>query len=184
MAQGVNITPRTNKDSDRNQHGNRSDCTPHQIIDSMHRFIQTLCILISLTTLISCSSFQKDWRTAVSAQSQTASTDLQGPWEGEWISEASGHRGALRCLVTKNPIETGHYDFHYWAKWGIFSGAFEAHYPVQQQGKDRWDFLGETDLGRLGGVYRHEGHATITHFQADYTSTKNDHGTFTMRRPE
>ena len=151
---------------------------------SHHRFLPIIGLLISLSSLISCSSFQKEWRTAVATQTESPSTDLQGPWEGEWISEASGHRGALRCVVSQNASKPGHYDFHYWAKWSFFSGDFEALYPVKPDGEDRWTFHGDTDLGKLGGVYSHQGHATSTQFHADYTSTKNDRGTFSMRRPQ
>ena len=140
-------------------------------------------LLLSLSGLANCSSYKRNWNQSVSAQFSAPSSDLQGPWEGEWISEASGHKGKLRCLVTPSTSPVGNYHFHYWAKWGLLSGDFETVYPVIK-GTDCWLFEGDTDLGSLGGVYRHQGHATTSQFHAAYTSNKGDRGTFTMKRPD
>jgi hypothetical protein len=44
-----------------------------------------------------------------------------------------------------------------------------------------WEFDGEANLGKLGGVYYYEGRATSTNLISTYRS-KYDHGMFEMKR--
>jgi len=44
-----------------------------------------------------------------------------------------------------------------------------------------WEFDGEADLGKLGGVYYYEGRATATNLISTYRS-KYDHGIFELNR--
>ncbi len=141
---------------------------------------QDFFLLITLMLVTGCSSFHRDWRTATA---QPTPTDLSGAWEGQWHSIPSDHRGKLRCLVTPEGSQSGYYNFHYWAKWGLLSGAFTTVYPVTQVGADRWRFAGDSDLGSLGGVYHHDGEASSSQFHADFTSSKGDRGTMEMARP-
>lgn len=138
--------------------------------------------LIALALLVSgCSgSFHREWRAAAATSTPS---DFTGAWEGHWESSANGHQGKLRCLVSPSDTAQGSYNFHYWAKWGWLSGDFATVYPVTSIRKDRWRFAGDSDLGALGGVYRHEGEATTETFHADFSSTGGDRGTMNMARP-
>ncbi len=140
-----------------------------------------VAMLVTLAATTSCSSFHRQWRQAAA---QPASNDFTGAWEGQWVSTASGHEGKLRCLVSPSAdAEPGSYDFHYWAKWGLLSGDFAASYPVTRVSPNRWTFVGESDLGSLGGVYRHEGETTVESFKSEYTSSRGDRGYMEMTRP-
>ena len=141
---------------------------------------QDFFLASALMIVTSCSSFHRDWRATVA---QPTPADLSGAWEGQWHSMQTDHRGKLRCLVTPSETQTGHYNFHYWAKWGLLSGAFATVYPITEVAAKRWRFAGDTDLGSLGGVYHHEGQASPTRFYADFTSSKGDRGTMHMTRP-
>lgn len=145
--------------------------------------MRRLFLLLGIVSLFftSCSSFHRQWRQAVN---QPPPSDLTGAWEGGWTSTPSGHRGKLRCIVTPKETMPGFYDFHYWARWGLLSGAFATTYPVRQAGPGRWTFEGDSDLGALGGVYRHQGEATAETFQAAYTSDRGDRGRMEMTRPQ
>ena len=46
-----------------------------------------------------CSSFQRDWKRATKAPAARGS--LEGAWAGTWQSDANGHQGILRCLITR-----------------------------------------------------------------------------------
>ncbi len=141
---------------------------------------QDFFLAIGLVLVTSCSSFHRDWRATVA---QPTPTDLSGAWEGQWHSIQTDHRGKLRCLVTPSEMQTGHYNFNYWAKWGLLSGAFATVYPVTEVAAKRWRFAGDTDLGSMGGVYHHDGQASPTRFYADFKSSKGDQGTMHMTRP-
>ena len=99
---------------------------------------------------------------------------------GESAERAPGET-ALSRFPKGEGSET--YDFHYWAKWGLLSGDFATSYPVTQVAPGQWTFAGESDLGRLGGVYRHQGIATPTSFTAEFTSARGDRGRMEMTRP-
>lgn len=137
---------------------------------------------LTLVAATSCSSFHEQWRQAAS---QSTPEDFTGRWEGRWVSTATGHEGKLRCLVTpsEDPQTHGHYNFHYWARWGFLSGAFATVYPVRETAPGAWRFEGESDLGFLGGLYRHQGSTTGRAFDATYTATNGDRGRMQMRRP-
>lgn len=148
------------------------------------RMIKPLRFVLWTATLVamcSCSSFDSAWREAVA--SPAPGNTLSGPWEGRWVSEASGHEGRLRCLIAPDLEQASNYHFRYWAQWGLFSGQFETSYPVEEVAPGRWRFSGDSDLGRLAGVYRHDGEATASDWRASYTSSKGDRGTMVMRRP-
>ncbi len=141
---------------------------------------QSFTLALAVLMAVGCQSFDRTWRKATAAPMPQ---DFSGPWEGEWVSEANGHRGKLRCVVTPGAAPSDPCAFHYWATWGIFRGSFTTAYPVTSVGQGRWQFKGASDLGTLGGVYHHEGEATTERFQATYQSSRGDHGTMTMARP-
>lgn len=136
----------------------------------------------NLCLLAGCASpsFNNQWKAQAHAARQH---DLvAGAWTGTWRSDANGHHGRLRCVVTK--LEGNHYRFYYDARfWGIFGARYTVTQEVQQAGA-ALRIRGESDLGRLfGGVFTYEGHADGKEFRSSYRSTK-DHGVFELVRPE
>ena len=108
-----------------------------------------------------------------------AANGLQGRWEGEWISEANGHRGALRCLLVRG--EAGDYKATFHA---VYATILRVCYTVPLHGKwsgGKLELEGEADIGALaGGIYRYQGKAGEDEFVCTY-SCKYDHGTFRMK---
>jgi hypothetical protein len=137
--------------------------------------------MLALTT--GCSSFHSDWKAA--AAKPVTANELQGRWEGTWLSDMNGHTGKLRCIVS--PEADGRYRFQYWASyWKIFRATYTVHFGVQQTA-GVYSFSGEEDLGKLWGMFElgaHEFHGSAagSNFNANYKS-KLDHGTFKMTRP-
>lgn len=133
-------------------------------------------VLASLTLATGCSSFNRDWR---SAPAETG--NISGRWEGIWKSDASEHSDKLRCLLTK--ISEGKYEarFHAKYKW-VLSFRYTALFQGTET-NDHFSFRGDADLGKLaGGVYEYKGDVSLTNFFSTYSS-KYDHGTFQMNRP-
>jgi len=106
---------------------------------------------------------------------------LEGRWQGEWISEANGHRGALKCLLTKTAPEKYEAAFH-----AVYAGFLRVAYVVELHGRQSGAALqleGEADLGRLaGGIYHYKGEAAESAFNCTYRCAY-DHGTFHLSRP-
>ncbi|MBI2946717.1 MAG: hypothetical protein HYY23_03665 [Verrucomicrobia bacterium] len=126
-----------------------------------------------------CSTFHRDWKNAATQPAHT--NEISGRWEGRWQSEANGHAGRLRCLITK--LDGGQYSARFHANYYQilnfgYTVTLQAH-PAA----DTFQFKGEADLGRLaGGKYTYEGQATPTNFFSTYRAAR-DHGTFRMTRP-
>lgn len=125
-----------------------------------------------------CSSFHRQWQAAAT---QPATTDLAGAWVGTWRSEASGHDGELRAVVTRTG--PGAYQAQYHA---VYADVLTFDYTVElmetRQVGDRVEFQGQSDLGWLaGGVYHYLGSANATEWRCTYRSDE-DHGVFEMRR--
>jgi len=133
-----------------------------------------------LTVLLcGCSSFNRDWKRA--AGSPPSQNNPEGRWEGKWVSEGNGHHGGLRCLMSRE--DDSHYKARFRATWG---GIFRFNYTAQFQMQPHdigWEFDGEANLGKLGGVYYYEGRATTTNMVSTYRS-KYDRGTFELKRPQ
>ena len=127
-----------------------------------------------------CSTFNSDWKAAATKPMPT--NDLGGRWEGSWFSEASGHKGSLRCLITR--IDDRRYNARYRAKYKkIFSFEYIVPMTVTNSGSN-FVFTGEANLGKLaGGVYSYSGVATGSDFDCAYKS-KRDYGKFTMTRAQ
>ena len=142
--------------------------------------VSPLVFLLTATLLGGgCTTFNREWEKA--ARNPIPETDLQGPWTGSWSSDASGHTGKLRCVVTK--ADDGFYRARFHAKYRkVLSFGYTVPLKVEPAG-DSFNFRGEADLGWLaGGVYQYDGHADVTNFFSNYSS-KYDHGTFQMARP-
>jgi hypothetical protein len=144
------------------------------------RFLQTIlpCLIAGLLTT-GCSTFHREWKQAA-AQGEPRD-DITGRWQGAWNSQATGHHGTLRCVVTKESPEK--YRFLYRATWKkILHGTYTVWQDVEKAG-DVFRMRGGADLGRLyGGRYEYKGEATPTRFLSNYRAAK-DHGTFEMSRP-
>jgi hypothetical protein len=132
-----------------------------------------------IAALAGCSSFDNDWQAA-----QGFAAGIEGRWEGTWSSDANGHEGGLRCLVTRRSDEG--FDARYHATYSGFCGtvSFEYTVPIKvRSGPDGWHLQGQADLGWLaGGVYEYDGLATPERFFCNYEASE-DHGIFTLRRP-
>ncbi len=127
-----------------------------------------------------CSTFDHEWKAAAARPAPT--NDIAGCWEGSWQSEANGHSGKLRCVVSQR-AET-EYRAHFRAYfWKIFRYSYVVQLEVSRT-DHLYAFEGASDIGWLaGGVYSCQGEATPDRFSATYRS-KKDHGTFEMTRPE
>lgn len=105
---------------------------------------------------------------------------IAGRWVGEWVSQATGHRGDLKCVLSQ--ISTEAYRAHFFA---TFSKFFRVGYATDlklDNTAGRICLRGEENLGALaGGVYRCEGEITGNAFNCEY-SCKYDRGIFRLKR--
>ncbi len=129
-----------------------------------------------------CSTFNYEWRQA--KRKPVPSNEITGPWEGRWVSDANGHQGRLRALITQ--VDTNHYDVKFHAaykKWVTVHFGYTVRMETRAKEEGGVSFQGRENLGALaGGVYTYEGHANPTNFFSTYDS-KYDRGTFQMTRP-
>jgi hypothetical protein len=123
------------------------------------------------------AAFRQEWQ----RQDNSTAPDLvTGRWIGEWVSEKSGHRGELRCVLT--PEGPDFYRAHFYA---TFSKLFSVGYVTKFEAA-RTDgsvhLRGEENLGRLaGGVYRCEGNVQDDELLCQY-SCRYDRGIFRLKR--
>ena len=141
--------------------------------------VKSQIALLVIGLLCGCSTFKRDFkRAAVPAPSENS---IEGPWQGEWRSEANGHHGHLLCLLTLD------HDSLYEARFRatflhILHFSYTANFEMQSHAIG-WEFNGEANLGKLGGSYYYEGRATPTNIISTYRS-KYDHGTYELGRPK
>ena len=128
-----------------------------------------------------CSTFNRDWQRA-SATSAPA-RDIDGRWEGSWLSDRNGHHGRLRCLVSR--LDDQSYRARFKASyWKLFHFSYAVDLQVTREPPGSLNFQGGANLGWWGGgIYQYDGQATPTNFFSTYKS-EYDHGTFRMARPE
>ena len=107
---------------------------------------------------------------------------MEGPWEGTWKSETTGHSGKLRCVVT--PVSSETYRARFQAKFAnVFSFTYNAQFQVMQE-NDKYLLTGTTKLPAwAGGTYQHRGEVTTNRFYSRYKA-KEDTGFFEMKRPK
>lgn len=135
-------------------------------------------------SLCSCSTgFNREWSKATAQAAAQPPKDITGPWRGTWRSDANGHHGELRCIVSSLDSKTGSSRFHYHA---TFLNTLSATYDVTHVVKyasGGFTFSGDQMLTGLGGgMYHYEGKGTPLEFHATYRSA-SDHGVFEMKRP-
>jgi hypothetical protein len=136
-------------------------------------------LAVLLAAVTGCSNFGREWKAAARQPAPTAG--IGGRWEGTWVSEANGHSGRLRAILT--PESEASYRTRFRARYaGILSFGYTVTLlTTNDAGVVR--FGGQADLGKFaGGVYTYAGYATPTNFFSTYKS-KGDHGRFEMRRP-
>lgn len=123
-------------------------------------------------------SFNHNWKEA--GRQPEPTDELLGRWQGTCSSDANGHNGQLRCIVTKKDDGTFEAQFH--AKYRkVLTFGYTVPLTAKREGKTL-TFKGEANLGRLaGGVYHYDGEADGTNFFSTYRC-KCDHGTFQMKR--
>jgi len=138
-----------------------------------------LMALAQLCFLPGCTTFDQAW--GKSAKESFPTNSILGCWEGTWLSEANGHNGKLRCVITPKSEGTYNARFH-----AIYKKVLGFGYTVSLKATDTngvFGFSGEANLGWwAGGLYQYNGHAHETNFFSTY-SCKYDHGTFQMTRP-
>lgn len=67
-------------------------------------------LLVAGFLLGGCTSFNHAWRDV--ARQPVVVGDLQGRWQGSWVSDANGHHGELRCIIAKKDDGTYSARFH------------------------------------------------------------------------
>ena len=148
------------------------------VLPTLKRAALWFSILIMLNAT-GCSTFKRDWKAA--ARVPSPSQDIQGRWEGTWLSHTNGHHGRLRCLVSNGP--EGQYLARFHANYvKILSFGYTVPLTVRET-RGAYQFQGDANLGRLaGGEYHYEGQATSTNFFSTYRA-RADAGVFEMKRP-
>ncbi len=147
--------------------------------------------LLFLTCLPSCgSAFRSAWNKPTvcailppNSANMPKGTRVPGNWEGTWLSEASGHQGNLRCVVSTARNPQGDHEFFYHATWmRILSGSYKAIHNVQRQKDGTYTFKGQHKMPNwAGGLYHYEGTIKGDEFKANYRCPI-DNGTYTMKR--
>lgn len=136
------------------------------------------CLFACILIAGGCSGFDKNWKEA--GQQDFPESQLSGRWLGSWTSEADGHSGELRCLITD--LNGGAYRASFRSKFG---GIFRFDHTVTLYAvnlRGMWTFEGSEDLGMFaGGVYNYKGKAGSNKFFATYKS-RGDNGSFEMYR--
>jgi hypothetical protein len=125
-----------------------------------------------------CSTFERDWEAA--ALEAGAAGPIEGRWQGEWRSEATGHTGELRAIVRRTgPLA---FEARYRARWGCcFSFEITVPLPLHRDGEG-YAFAGEHDLGWPWGTYRYRGTVRGPELRSTY-ETSSDRGVFALARP-
>jgi hypothetical protein len=142
------------------------------------RSSQWVAAVVLLLGLSGCSSFDRDYRQAMSVGGG-AGGGIEGAWTGRWESQAGHGGGGLRAILTRTAPDVCHARFRA-QFWGIFEADEEV--DLHTSGTSPVRASGEADLGWFkGGVYRYEATITPAKFDATYES-KDDHGTFSLAR--
>jgi len=140
------------------------------------------------------SNYQRAWDNAAgkSAVIRSAnsgnSMNVPARWSGTWLSEKSGHKGTLRCILlpTENPDEIHTWFDSTYAK--VLRFKMKSTFPTELAITppttiggtiESLRFSGSDSLG-IFGVYEREGEISGDTFRSSYRA-KHDHGVFEMR---
>ena len=147
---------------------------------SSHSCTRLILVLACLAPLAGCSTFERDWKALAGQPAATAEGGLEGRWAGTWTSDANGHSGGLRCIITRDEHDTLRARYH--ATYGCcFTFEYDMPMTARREG-EALRFAAEADLGWLaGGRYEYDGTVVGDEFTSTYTS-KSDHGMFRMTR--
>lgn len=150
----------------------------HSFIIFIRRRIVFGLLAIGLVLSAGCGSFNHNWN---EHQEPNPLPNLEGRWQGVWLSDVTHHTDKLRCVVTKK--DDGSYAARFQAKYHtVLTFGYTVPLKVETAASG-FKFSGEANLGWLaGGLYNYDGHADTTNFFSTYTS-KYDRGTFQMTRP-
>ncbi len=144
--------------------------------------LPALALLLLFQTSCAGPSFRKAWKAAAKAPA-SADDGVAGRWQGTWLSDANGHHGKLRCVVTAPESPDGPHRFFYHATWmRVLSGAYRADHQVKPDGRSGWTFTGEHQMPRwAGGLYQYEGTVQGDSFEAAYRCAL-DRGNYRLTR--
>ena len=153
---------------------------------AMRFFLRPWFFLLLPLLLTQCGTagYEKEWNTALVDPQQKSPKDITGAWIGTWRSEANGHHGVLRCVISRENGKADDYRFHYHATYGaMLTVAYGVTEQVKRAG-DHFILTGDHDLGYLaGGMYHYNGSATVKSMKSTYRSPA-DHGVFELARPQ
>lgn len=142
--------------------------------------------------LILCTTGCYECRWSAAGKAITPADSIAGRWSGTWQSDANGHDGGLRCIISDVTADTFKADFKASYGW-LFTFTYTATMritgrapcPDTQPAIDPMYvyFKGAQDLGWLaGGMYHYDGKVGPTAFFCNYKSG-SDHGRFQLTRP-
>ena len=137
--------------------------------------------LVPLITLISCSSYQRDFKKA--AKKFKPQQSPEGPWKGTWKSEKNGHQGPLWCLVSQDPTNPDLWNFRYRAGWGVLQfGDYTHQVATKLKSNGTLPVKGSMTLPKGFGTYSVEGELTPTRFSLEYEGS-GDQGIMNLSHP-
>ena len=139
-----------------------------------------------LAALLLCTGGCYEARWSAAGKQPTPASGIEGRWAGTWHSDANGHAGGLRCIISDVTPQSFKADFKASYAW-VFTFTYETTMRIKAADAASRPgyayFAGDADLGWLaGGQYTYDGKVGPTEFFCNYRS-KGDHGTFQMTRP-
>lgn len=128
----------------------------------------------------SCTGIPAGWQDAKRAGH---GDPVNGAWIGTWRSEATGHTGGLRAVISSVPGRSDVRSFRFRASWAkIFCAGFQLEAGVKRTAPDTWTVTASKDLGRLfGGTFTCNGTIHNDVFSARYDA-RMDRGIMEMQR--
>ena len=110
---------------------------------------------------------------------QAEATDLSGQWSGTWKSSKTGHKGPLRCTLTR--IEDSRYRADFSGRFfKIIPFRYSVTLQVQEEG-ETVTLSGQKNMGLFFGTFYYSAKADSGSFTASYQSCR-DRGQFVMKR--
>ena len=153
---------------------------------SMSRYRATHCFALLLLLPLIAGCYECRW--AAAGKEAIPAGGIAGRWEGTWKSDANGHGGGLRCIISEVRNDSFKADFKASYGW-LFTFTYTAAMHVTAgeatpaSGPAYIYFKGEEDLGWLaGGKYHYDGKIGPTALFCNYKAD-GDNGTFQLTRP-